>query len=460
MRRWPNEDQLERYYSRLERYAKPLRKEDFHPEWDERIEQLRLQFGEVEEYKDFFENAHSLLESTRAVGIPLFEIDTWIDKVRTLNEPWDDVILYRRNCPLLSVDQIFKCLFCLCDENISLILHSFEHLSYDSRFQIINALHQNRKRRFSKLIKESLSTNDLVLLSDICWNNKLTNATGLGDGYHWHFEFSRSTVKDLNKADSVKTVDDFMTFFGAVGATYYNVWQDLHRKPFTKERYTDREKSILIDIISRPEAAVLEQSRINIEKKWQEYQEKKNGASKEQLSAERESKEASNITIEMPVEVFSLPESFFYPASEYPIDQKNPNAHFIPDFDIQKHGGSKFAELINTISSFGYIAPSTRNKQLLTYVLTGRCKPNDYQEGEKVEWIDSGYGYELLYVIKYIIGNEKGKFEKARNLFNGPQWLGKGDFKDQADYAKADFRKALHAIYPDECKVKGHVDKV
>ncbi len=157
--------------------------------------------------------------------------------------------------------------------------------------------------------------------------------------------------------------------------------------------------------------------------------------------------------------VFNLPDGFFKD-STYPVDQKNANCHFIPDFYIQKHGGAKFADLINTISSYGFIAPTTRCKMLLTYVLTGRCKPNDYQEGEKVEWIDSGYGYELLYVIKYIIGNEKGKFEKARTLFNGPQWLGKGDFKDQADYAKADFRKALHAIYPDECKVKGHVDKV
>lgn len=157
--------------------------------------------------------------------------------------------------------------------------------------------------------------------------------------------------------------------------------------------------------------------------------------------------------------VFDLPDSLFKD-STYPVDQKNAVAHYLPDFDIQKHGGAKFAELINTISLFGYISPTTRNKKLLTYVLTGRCKPDDYQEGEKVEWIDSGYGYELLYVVKYIIGNVKGKYMKAKKLFNGPKWLGKGEFKDQADYAKADFRKALNAIYPDECIVKGHVETV
>lgn len=159
------------------------------------------------------------------------------------------------------------------------------------------------------------------------------------------------------------------------------------------------------------------------------------------------------------VDPFTLPENLFE-SDNYPIDQKNATAHFIPAFGIQKKGGTKFAELINTISSYGHIKPSSRSKIMLTYVLTGRCKPDDYQEGEKVEWIDSGYGYELLYVIKYIINNEKGKFEKVRNLFNGPLWLGKGDFKDQGEYAKADFRKALHAIYPDECKVKGHVKSV
>lgn len=66
----------------------------------------------------------------------------------------------------------------------------------------------------------------------------------------------------------------------------------------------------------------------------------------------------------------------------------------------------------------------------------------------------------LFYVIKYIIGNEKGKYEKARRLFSGPKWLGKGEFKDHADYADVDFRKALNALYPDACIVKGHEETV
>ena len=150
---------------------------------------------------------------------------------------------------------------------------------------------------------------------------------------------------------------------------------------------------------------------------------------------------------------FTLPDDLFI-SDNFPIDQKNDAAHFIPDYDIQKQGGIKFAELINTISSYGYIESSYRSKRLLTYVLTGRFKPEDYQEGEKVEWIDSGYGYELIYVIKYIIGNEKGKYPRICHLFSGPQWLGKGDFKDQADYASTTFRKALNNIYPEECKLK------
>lgn len=157
---------------------------------------------------------------------------------------------------------------------------------------------------------------------------------------------------------------------------------------------------------------------------------------------------------------FSLPDNLFKPESNYSIDQKNKAAHFKTKYEIELHGGGQFAKMIQTIASFGFIDPSDRNLRLFTYILTGRFKPKDYQDGEKIEWLDTGYGYELLYVIKYIIGNEKGKYKKVKTLFSGPQWLGKGEFKDQADYADAGFRKALNALYPNECQVKGHVETV
>lgn len=154
---------------------------------------------------------------------------------------------------------------------------------------------------------------------------------------------------------------------------------------------------------------------------------------------------------------FALPEDFF--TSKFPRDAKNTDKHFNLDYDIEKCGEAKLSQLINTIASWGFISPSTKEKQLLAYILSGRSMPSGYQ-GEGLEWIDNGYGYELLYVIKYIIGNEKGKYEKARKLFHGPQWLGKGDFKDQADYADAAFRRTLNAIYPEVCIIKGHVETV
>lgn len=154
---------------------------------------------------------------------------------------------------------------------------------------------------------------------------------------------------------------------------------------------------------------------------------------------------------------FELPEDFF--SSKYPRDAKNTDKHFNLEYDIEKCGGTKFSLLVNTIASWGFISSSAKEKQLLAYILSGRSMPSGYQ-GKGLEWIDNGYGYELLYVIKYIIGNEKGKYEKARKLFHGPQWLGKGDFKDQADYADAAFRRALNAIYPEVCIIKGHVETV
>lgn len=453
MRRWPTEEQLERYYSRLERYAKPVRSELIHHGWKERIDQLRSQYGDVEDHKWFFENASKLLEADRAVGLPLAVVWSEIDRARTLNVPWREVLLLNKNCPILSLEQIYTCLCQLCDENLSMILHMFDALNYDCRLRFIDTLHKKRKRQFCKLIKDHLSTNDLVILSDICWNNKLTDAAKLGSSGNWRYELNRKGLIEHEEDRCVKTVEDFKTRLGAGWGFYYLCWGELHRPLFSEQHLTDREKIILTDIMSRPEAEIYEQNRISFEEQWE--REHKSKATIDNQSSEEKQSETKDTTDDSAAEEFALPDSFFNLDSTFPIDQKNSTAHFIPDFDIQKKGGIKFAELINTISSYGYIAPSSRSKRLLTYVLTGRFKPEDYQEGEKVEWLDSGNGYELIYVIKYIIGNEKGKYQKVLNLFNGPQWLGNGEFKDQADYASTPFRRALNNIYPEECKLKG-----
>ena len=185
-------------------------------------------------------------------------------------------------------------------------------------------------------------------------------------------------------------------------------------------------------------------------------------AEKAELEAIWDDKQSPETTAEKSIKVqsdndFDLPEDFF--TSKYPRDAKNTDKHFNLEYDIEKCGGTKFSLLVNTIASWGFISSSAKEKHLLAYILSGRSMPSGYQ-GEGLEWIDNGYGYELLYVIKYIIGNEKGKYEKARKLFHGPQWLGKGDFKDQADYADAAFRRALNAIYPEVCIIKGHVETV
>ena len=173
MRRWPTEDQLKRYYSRLERYAKPLKAEEFFPEWDEMIERLRLSFGDNEEYKEFFATASEQHQALCAVGVPLYRIWNTIQEAELYNEPWPRVNLFYKKCPLLSPEEIFECLVGLCEENLSLILHHFESVSYDCRLSIIDSIYHEKKRRFCRLIKGFFSPDDFMVLSDICWNNPI-----------------------------------------------------------------------------------------------------------------------------------------------------------------------------------------------------------------------------------------------------------------------------------------------
>ena len=165
------------------------------------------------------------------------------------------------------------------------------------------------------------------------------------------------------------------------------------------------------------------------------------------------------VNSELNLEDFSLPEDLF-DSKLYPVDQKNPDQHFSLNYDVKAAGVEKLCKLVNTLASIGYVSGNDRTLRLLTYVLTGKLKPEDYVEGEKVKWLDDGYGYELLYVIRYIIGNEKGKYKKAKKLFDC-LWMRKNRTskreyrpQDSAQCANVDFMRELHDIYPNVCPEK------
>jgi len=108
------------------------------------------------------------------------------------------------------------------------------------------------------------------------------------------------------------------------------------------------------------------------------------------------------------------------------------------------------------IATEGLIDFSERSKQLFAYVLTGRDRPKDYQEGEKCEWLDPLQGYELFYILMTLTGSggSEKKYTKMKRLFTGPLWNGSGKEKDQANSAPIKFRRKMNAIYPDICPVK------
>ena len=124
------------------------------------------------------------------------------------------------------------------------------------------------------------------------------------------------------------------------------------------------------------------------------------------------------------------------------------NEHFngLADQIVEK-GDESFKRFVNYLADSDYIDKTSEAKQLFTYRLTGKCRPN--QGGlPKLLWNGKGKNSdeELLYIIRYATDSTKDKYQKMREFFDGP------DFhtikpSSYADGALLDFRKKLHDFY-------------
>lgn len=121
--------------------------------------------------------------------------------------------------------------------------------------------------------------------------------------------------------------------------------------------------------------------------------------------------------------------------------------------DIFKEGDDKFKKLVNYIANSGYIENSEEAKQLFTYRLTGRCRP----QGELTKLLWNGRekmkADELIFIVRFATDNSKTKYNKMREFFEGPDFP-KKNISGHADAASIEFRQTLKSMYPTVFRIK------
>lgn len=120
---------------------------------------------------------------------------------------------------------------------------------------------------------------------------------------------------------------------------------------------------------------------------------------------------------------------------------------------IVQGGDAKFKKLINYIAESGYIENTDEAKQLLTYRLTARCKPNG--KLKKLLWNGRGNksANELIYIIRFVTDNSKTKYAKMEAFFEGPNFPKKNK-SGCGDQARIEFREFLKTLYPTVFNIK------
>ncbi len=138
------------------------------------------------------------------------------------------------------------------------------------------------------------------------------------------------------------------------------------------------------------------------------------------------------------------------------IDYANYKPHeLLPSLNsgITKQGDSVFKEFIQFLVFSSCIDNNDNIKQLLTYRLTGACRPEG--DLEKIPWNPDKLN-ELAYVIMYSTVRAKGKYERVREFFEGPKFPDDiSMIRTYADSAPQDFRLGLNKLYPDVFTIKG-----
>ena len=452
-------DEVNAYYDSLHKWAEPVHSMDPLLELFSNLKSLASKSEEplTEEYDAVL----SSLKAMNSVILPFFNLNRRIMTQIHRMEDWETISLKKAGYPLLPLDTIYETLRSIpLDKREAILRHG--SFSYNALTRLLVNLEEGNRSEFISILGGS---NDVDIISDICqeygivepnpvptWAEcaKIVDITAALERLNQSPE-QQITVEP---SDYRFTRDELLSI---VVKFYKPLIEYIDILDNGSAIYTDRELSLFASIVNRPDGKHF----VSIYKKHLQREDAKTIQKQPAVIPENPIPNASRDqhAREEPtnnIDPFKVPDDLFDIKGHYPFDTKNAGAHFRTKHEIEILGGKIFAEFIDCIAASGYIA--SKDKHLLTYILTGRCKPENYNEHETLEWCDSGYGYELFYVIKYIVGNQKGKFKKAMLLFHGPQWLGNGDLKDQADYANIDFRKALHAIYPDVCKIKQHIE--
>ena len=114
---------------------------------------------------------------------------------------------------------------------------------------------------------------------------------------------------------------------------------------------------------------------------------------------------------------------------------------------IVEEGDEKFKRFVNYLADSDYIDKTLEAKQLFTYRLTGKCRPNQ-NELPKLYWCGKGKkgDEDLIYIIKYATDTTKDKYEKMKKFFDCPDFHTKKP-SSYADGALLDFRNKLHEFY-------------
>ena len=123
------------------------------------------------------------------------------------------------------------------------------------------------------------------------------------------------------------------------------------------------------------------------------------------------------------------------------------------DVKIVSEGDEKFKQFVDYIADAGYIENTDSAKQLFTYRLTGRCRPNGELSVLRGNGGEKNSANELIFIVRYATDNSKDKYNKMIKFFVGPRFPS-SNISACADQAKTKYRQELHSLYPDVFKIK------
>ena len=136
---------------------------------------------------------------------------------------------------------------------------------------------------------------------------------------------------------------------------------------------------------------------------------------------------------------FHLPSDYF----SLKNDSAYTDDYFTLRYEVVMAGPDKFTELINYLSDHGYIDNNKLVKQMFAYRFSAKMRP---ERIVPIEWHGrNGKSYELIYLIKCL--TERADYRKMRRFFFGPQWVKDRD-SSYAKNANYEFKLFLCRLYP------------